>query len=396
MIDEGFFSFVNFLKYKHLQDDQHNIFSALRGKHDEVRLHSRFLCYLLDPTQNHGLKEKALTYFLEELEVDGFDITNVKVRAEYSHIDILITNSDRQAIVIENKISAGDQPKQLYRYYEKMKNEGKRDIYIIYLTLDGRDPSDDSIDGIPAEFMDSKYYNCISYSYCIAKWISKCLGAAAFSPALREDLGQYKELIEGLTGMNQSEAHIDELKKLLNKESNLASFPDLQRAYTECLIDNQFDIWCKVADIIRKKGGMGELDSNSFLKDSNPKDKVAGFHWKKRKNGCYGIFYRLPGVSAAVGVEMEEDCLYVGVRCDDPELSEDYKRLKAIGGQPFKAESSEWWPMCRYSDTDMNYKNLTHEMLVKLSSEDSREAIAEQIAQELHEIWDIVTEQLKD
>ena len=48
-----------------------------------------------------------------------------KGRAEWKHIDILIINANKKAIVIENKINpAGDRPKQLWRYYNTLERTG--------------------------------------------------------------------------------------------------------------------------------------------------------------------------------------------------------------------------------------------------------------------------------
>src|SRR5690606_25955059 len=84
------------------------------------------------------------------LKIEDFDFENCTVEREYKDIDILIYNK-QQAIIIENKIFAGDRPRQLERYYEIIFNEGidhKRkeiiqpdQIHIVYLALTKRYPS---------------------------------------------------------------------------------------------------------------------------------------------------------------------------------------------------------------------------------------------------------------
>lgn len=121
----------------------YNLFSVLRGKNDEVRLHSRFLSDLLNPKGSHGLAYFPLRRFLENVcQVDVTDGDfNFEVKAEYQNIDIFVANlSTKQAIIIENKIDAVDQDQQLLRYFLIAKRLGFKSITVVYLTLDGRFP----------------------------------------------------------------------------------------------------------------------------------------------------------------------------------------------------------------------------------------------------------------
>ena len=75
----------------------------------------------------------------------------------------VITN-DTQAIIIENKIFAGDQSKQLERYFEIIKQEGFEDIRIIYLSLYGEEPSEQSIGLLKNEKDDLIYKKHIAFA----------------------------------------------------------------------------------------------------------------------------------------------------------------------------------------------------------------------------------------
>ena len=114
---------------------------------------------------------------------------------EYKNIDIFIRNSKGQAIIVENKIYAEDQEQQLARYYQEIINEGYSDITIIYLTLDGKEPEEQSIEGIPKEFIESDKFMTLSYEYQIQEWIKNCTKEAALTPEVREVLQQYSQLI---------------------------------------------------------------------------------------------------------------------------------------------------------------------------------------------------------
>ncbi|MEN8928386.1 MAG: PD-(D/E)XK nuclease family protein, partial [Flavobacteriales bacterium] len=107
-----------------------NIFSILGMDNNEAKTHSAMLSALLNPIGNHYQNEKFLELFLKEINYDyqKEDLKKVKVQAEHylgkiskdylsgGFIDLLISFPSGKAIVIENKIKAGDQPKQMYRY----------------------------------------------------------------------------------------------------------------------------------------------------------------------------------------------------------------------------------------------------------------------------------------
>jgi hypothetical protein len=122
-----------------------NIFQILRVGHLEVKTHSPILGELLNPKGRHGQGAAFLRLFLARFEVREFDTETATVKLEYhvgqiteksgGRIDIVVKDSKGAAIVIENKIYAGDQDNQMMRY---------REVYphaeLFYLTLDGREP----------------------------------------------------------------------------------------------------------------------------------------------------------------------------------------------------------------------------------------------------------------
>src|SRR5580700_8026632 len=71
-----------------------NIFRALAIEHHEIR-HSNFFTYLLDPRENHGLRDILLRKFLRDIFADGkaqrrtlfdadlLDYRQVEVRREW-------------------------------------------------------------------------------------------------------------------------------------------------------------------------------------------------------------------------------------------------------------------------------------------------------------------------
>lgn len=98
---------------------------------------------------------------------------SVRVDRERNHIDILVTNTsqsgERVALIIENKVGAGDQEKQIQRYVRSLINEGYdiASIYVWYLSPDGHAPSAQSV----GEYADK--VTAISYRGDIWPWMQE-------------------------------------------------------------------------------------------------------------------------------------------------------------------------------------------------------------------------------
>ncbi|MHB8192609.1 MAG: PDDEXK-like family protein [Bellilinea sp.] len=135
--------------------ERFNIFEVLGAVRVELR-HSDFLAYLLNPNQNHGLGSTFLRRLLQQIlleastsqsirpiDLELWDLDDVEVRREWQRIDIfLLDETNRFAVVIENKIKSGEGQDQLKRYLTDVTNQyqGYR-ILAIYLTPDGIVPS---------------------------------------------------------------------------------------------------------------------------------------------------------------------------------------------------------------------------------------------------------------
>ncbi len=121
----------------------------------EENFHSDIIAYLLSPDKAHSLGNEPLFLFIDLLNAAGknktyhesstdFDLIDrtafngAVIEREPGRIDILITNqSTNECIIIENKINwAGDQGRQLERYYQKMQKSGHAVRAVVYITPD--------------------------------------------------------------------------------------------------------------------------------------------------------------------------------------------------------------------------------------------------------------------
>ena len=228
--------------------ERFNIFSILGVNHYELA-HSTIIAEFLNPDGSHGQGDIFLDEFLNEIFYSvscrfrkpwvmksgaPFDISSAKVYTEYDtgngRIDILIRNEAGQAVIIENKLYAADQPEQLKRYAEFAERQNW-DYSIVYLTLYGDEASTQSAEGID--------YVRISYSDEIIKWLQRCICNTVDKPFLRETFIQYSNLVKKLTHRNMETKFTEEvIKAMVDNAEAAAMICSMQQKYREYVQDN--------------------------------------------------------------------------------------------------------------------------------------------------------------
>lgn len=236
-------------KYEEKQNDElFNIFLALHRIDDEVRLHSRFIAYLLSPHSNHKKGSLFAKIFIEKtLNISNFDFKNYEVypnefnKSEYKEIDILLWDKTNQkAIIIENKTRYStpdsnytDKPKgyngQLERYYTTIHQgkdvNGKDSIhcenpYVFYLSVDGKKPNDESLG-----FLKSKnIVSCIHYETDIIEWLNACIKELKSDQIMEATLKQYLKVVKIMTKTDIDIKERIELKDTISKDYKTAMY----------------------------------------------------------------------------------------------------------------------------------------------------------------------------
>ncbi len=209
------------------EKDTFNLFRVLNVQCVELK-HSAFLAELLNPKGSHHqgkcFLESFIRQFTPDFKVDDTTKVWVERSTKYGRIDIMIETSTnpRQAIIIENKIYAGDQNAQLKRYHNYAKSTfGENNFSILYLTLYGNEASQQSCDGVP--------YKRISYKNDIRNWINDCCNQSSNFPNLCISLKQYNEIIDELTNMNEElihamVKHADTIAEILDNQWNYKAY----------------------------------------------------------------------------------------------------------------------------------------------------------------------------
>jgi hypothetical protein len=94
----------------------YSLMNALLKKIDEVHLHSNFIYSMINPRGNHYCDSNFLNIFLDSINESSFiDIDNARTHKEKGKIDLLVEDGEHY-LIIENKLSAVDQPRQISRY----------------------------------------------------------------------------------------------------------------------------------------------------------------------------------------------------------------------------------------------------------------------------------------
>ncbi|QEY63382.1 hypothetical protein FXN65_15460 [Metapseudomonas lalkuanensis] len=373
---DDFLQTVALLRAKHHRPAGFNLFSVLRSSSDEVNLHSRFLAFLLNPKASHNCGAELLQHFLSTMEIEGFDVTNATVQTEYQNIDVLIRNPAGQAIIIENKIYAGDQPEQLARYYQRMVNEGCKQIWTLYLTLNGREPEEHS--GQDLDVLQA------SYETHIIDWLTLCIQSVAREAGVRESVFQYIDLLRKLTHTDQGSIYMEELKSAILKDENIFLIADINRAFKRVVIDFHTRLWESIAAYQAKH--FPEMGTPRVTAD---KDAVKKYHTGSRNNRKIGLYYDFGVIGGGIKVLVDHN-LYLGYYCDAKQHPQQHQKLLSLTGlgtgnnEPGKL----FW---KYPSPKLNLHDLSNEDLAIIISSEATQALVKSIVEDAYRLWKAAT-----
>ena len=269
----------------------YNIFTLFHYFSDEVNLHSNFIASLLDPNGDHYKNDLFLKLFLEMCGIDDFsiDTSTATVFKEFKHIDIYISDGKKH-IILENKVYAKDQPTQIARYIETIKDEGAKDedIYVLYLHPDGKLPDDQSFGDYHAKLLGenpSIKFKVISYGNEILKWIDRCKNEVSNITDLNVFLSQYKDVIEMIYNRykridKMANANLVEIFK-----ENYAAVSEIVNNYQEVRKKIIYSFFKKVAEALKEYSEIYEIKTEEsqdyrpiIITKKDPKDNEI---WEK-------------------------------------------------------------------------------------------------------------------
>lgn len=362
-------------KYQKLKElDTFNIFTILLNATDEVNLHSQFLFTLLNPNGSHKKDIDFLKIFVQICGIEDFRLNDVKVFKEYKKIDLLIRNK-KQAIIVENKINASDQDKQLERYYEILKKESVNDIKIVYLTLEGREPSEISLGTLQEKPDLDKLLVNISYKYHVKTWIGECIKVAALHSSLRETLNQYQKLIGELTGTTMARQEYLEIIELLSHNDNILQAHKITSNWNHVKWHTEYDFWCDLEKIITQEYEI--LNVSKFSEELITKV----VHYPRNRNPWYGlmfVFKETENYKYCIYIERSDGNLYYGllildskeqrINCNNEEFNELADRVEEFT----EWHKSEFWIGGNYLEPNINFEAFGNTETMKILNKEFR------------------------
>lgn len=267
--------------------ENYNLFSILNIERYELK-HSALIANLLDPKGSHGCGDAFLRAFFEiALKGTAYPFENstpLDSRTEHytgpiagdtgGRIDILVKSS-HYGLIIENKIYAGDQDKQLIRYDNYGKEVFGADGYLlVYLTLYGYDASKESTATKSAEEVG---YLRLSYAEDILRWLEQCARLAYDKPLVRESLNQYIRTIKQLTYRDMNQENIPKIIDLAVDHPEVVATLSSNRDAIAQGIRKKY-IFAELKKYADQKGWLYD-DSESSYNEEEPKIRFRKEGW---------------------------------------------------------------------------------------------------------------------
>ena len=276
--------------------ENYNLFSILNIERYELK-HSALIANLLDPKGSHGCGDAFLRAFFEiALKGTAYPFESSTPPQSYTEhytgpivgdtggrIDILVESksssyglkNSRYGLIIENKIYAGDQDKQLTRYDNYGKETFGADRYLlVYLTLYGCDASKESTATKSAEEVG---YLRLSYAEDILRWLEQCVRLADNKPLVRESLNQYIRTIKQLTYQDMNQDNIEKIIDLaVDYPEVVATLSSKRDAIAEGIREKY--IFDKLKEYADQKGWLYD-DSESSYNEEEPKIRFRKEGW---------------------------------------------------------------------------------------------------------------------
>ena len=269
--------------------ENYNLFSILSIERYELK-HSALIANLLDPKGIHGCGDAFLRAFFEiALKGTAYPFESSTPPQSYTEhytgpivgdtggrIDILVeSKSSSYGLIIENKIYAGDQDKQLTRYDNYGKETFGADGYLlVYLTLYGCDASKESTATKSAEEVG---YLRLSYAEDILRWLEQCAQLAYDKPLVRESLNQYIRTIKQLTYQDMNQENIEKIIDLAVDHPEVVATLSSKRDAIAQGIREKY-IFAKLKEYADQKGWLYD-DNESSYNEKEPKIRFRKEGW---------------------------------------------------------------------------------------------------------------------
>lgn len=215
-----------------------------------------------------------------EYKNNTLDGSKFEVKKEFQtqknkFIDLLIWDNEKNyAVIIENKVNSGDNGEnQIADYYNDIKNRKIKNIYVVYLTRYGYEPSENSLNNELKKEIGNNLF-CIPHSF-IASWLESILKDEMFIKLIEKEKA-YKVLESAMIQFIQNENYLSGIepdnkainKILLNDEKLNKLYESIEET---AKYDEYIEIYNNAIDIISDKIRDKKLDILKSRKEEDVK-----------------------------------------------------------------------------------------------------------------------------
>lgn len=330
-----------------------NVFTALGIEQKEVR-HSALLAALLNPSGFHGMSDCFLKEFLHRIDFENFPTEDAIVRTEEvirggRRLDISIVSKDgKQKIVIENKIYTEDHDNQLSAYLRDL--ETKESYKLIYLTLNGDEPTED-IGKQKEEII------CLSYKNDILEMLENVSSASNMLPhPVLEIIRQYILTIKKITNQGVDRKMDEALMKLLLEGDNFKTAETMYNQLNDIKVSvltnflkdfkQEFEKYNRKVTVVYKAEGSLENSARGYASSKANNDKeFLNLSFQILENKTFYITFS-PDGDAYIEIKPDDNKTYTN------KLWNSIPNYKNCGGINFRNPNEEYKEFALKSDVE--------------------------------------------
>ena len=236
----------------------YNVFTLMDIERREEETHE-YMIYSILNYSNPVLRKKFIEQFLIHMGIpksflrEQWTVEREHYTEKYGRLDLFFKprGHSKKCVVVELKVDAGDQPRQLKRYEDYVRACGYQDYRIIYLTLDGRDPEEQSYDGmVHPEWLMRK-----SFGVDVLNWLEGCIEICQNKNVDAGFMQQYWILLKKLTEEDKmQDAMENEIAGLIRNSQDLRTCLGIEQALPVIKGQILFDFMDAIYHAMEKKG----------------------------------------------------------------------------------------------------------------------------------------------
>lgn len=318
-----------------------NLINSIKESFDEVN-NSILLFNLLKFNAKINNEDLNIARKFAEKYISNIDNTHISVFNEYAisngRLDLFIKNASFQ-LIIENKINADDQEAQLERYYKEL-SENQGNTFIIYLTRDGKEPSEKSLkSNAKEELLKENRLICLSHED-IGDFINNDI--IEKFPALTDK--KYQSLYSALIQIRDNEYLISNInrEKNMSKEiikNHLKNNEDFKKEMDLNKIDEYAVLFDAVSEEIYNKKLdfykqlVNELERKQINMDIKINNEDTYNVWSKSIHNCNNFNIEIKYSFADKNIIREDIGIYY--YCEDKYNDKMYKILQNHFDRPY-------------------------------------------------------------